>query len=288
MTDYDNKTMPHSKRIVLAIVEWIESCIYSNEKIKINMVARKSGYSLRHMHNIFKKEVGVTIGKYIRLRRITRSALLVRFTNRSIFDISLELNFSSQQSFNRTFTSHFGCAPLQYRSRNYLDTSKLYPPYSTAYKDIKYNIVSGFEINLNIAEYKYDDVVIGERNKKTIETRFKYIMNVLHSHDVAYVASSINLLDSLESKIGVRAYIGFNEKGSTENTLYIHHEKYIKVNFKGIWSEYTNFSYRLYVNSNFVRVDGYDIEEFRLISTNDEGQPIFDINIYIPTVIAPV
>lgn len=286
MTNYDNKTMPHSKRIVLDIVEWIESCIYSNEKIKINMVARKSGYSLRHIHNIFKKEVGVTIGKYIRLRRITRSALLVRFTNRSIFDISLELNFSSQQSFNRTFTSHFGCPPLQYRSRNYLDTSKLYPPYtpfSTTYKDIKFNIVSGFEINLNIAEYKYDDVVIGERNKKTMETRFKYIMNVLHSHDIAYIASSINLLDSLESKIGVRAYIGFNEKDSTENTLYIHHEKYIKVNFKGIWSEYTNFNYRLHVNSNFVRVDGYDIEEFRLISTNDEGHPIFDVNIYIPT-----
>ncbi|HAT1638385.1 AraC family transcriptional regulator [Raoultella planticola] len=46
------------------------------------------------------------------------------------FDISLELNFSSQQSFNRTFTSHFGCAPLQYRSRKFLGISKLYLPYT--------------------------------------------------------------------------------------------------------------------------------------------------------------
>ena len=84
MASYENKTMSHFKIIVLDIVEQIENCIFSNEKIKINMVARKSGYHLRHIHNIFKKEVGVTIDKYIRLRCITRSALLVRFTNRII------------------------------------------------------------------------------------------------------------------------------------------------------------------------------------------------------------
>ncbi|WP_097478677.1 helix-turn-helix domain-containing protein [Escherichia coli] len=104
-------------KIIHDLVEWIESCLRSKTPVKINVIAHKSGYSLRHIHTFFRNEVGFTLGKYIRLRRITQAALLIKFTRKSISDISFVLKFNSQQSFNRSFYNHFKCTPLDYRKK---------------------------------------------------------------------------------------------------------------------------------------------------------------------------
>ncbi|WP_426046018.1 AraC family transcriptional regulator, partial [Citrobacter freundii] len=49
-----------------AIVEWIEENVSSG--ISIDDIVRYSGYSRRHIHEIFKEYVNMSPGQYIRHR----------------------------------------------------------------------------------------------------------------------------------------------------------------------------------------------------------------------------
>ncbi|ELN2846490.1 helix-turn-helix transcriptional regulator, partial [Salmonella enterica subsp. enterica serovar Muenchen] len=97
-----------------AIIDYIENNL---ELMQINTdtLVDYSGYSRRYLQILFKKIMGIPVGKYIQLRRITRAAILLRFTNLTIADISERLFFDSQQTFTREFKKNTGFTPLQYR-----------------------------------------------------------------------------------------------------------------------------------------------------------------------------
>ena len=268
--------------IVEDLVEWIECCIYDNKQIKIDMVARKSGYSLRHIHEVFKREVGITIGRYIRLRRMTLAALLIRFTKKSIFDISIDLNFGSQQAFNRTFTKQFKCTPLEYRARDFFNTSELLPPYTAKYTGLTICEETGIDFYLQAQEYQYEDYIIGERNQEIRSMRYDKIMEILSSHEYAYVASDLSYLKKIDSSIGVISFFGFEVTSSKKEAVHISHDKSATVMFTGTWEEYEKLSRWLYVNSNFSRIDGFDIEIFSLQCQPLQGPPIFNVKICMP------
>lgn len=270
--------------VVNMLVEWIESCIRSKMPMKVEPIARKSGYSLRHLHNIFRDEVGTTLGRYIRLRRITQAALLVRFTNKSLLDISLDLNFGSQQALTRTFVKHFDCTPLEFRKRNFIDTSKLYPPFSNKFNSITFEEVSLNSIYICATNFNYQDTILGSRIIENNNLKKEKILHVLKNKEKAYVVSSWTCLNNLESTIDVKSFIGFEVPSKEESTVLISHENYISSTFKGSWDEYITFSQQLYMNSSFVRVEGYDIELFYLDEDNCtlEGELQFIITFYMP------
>ena len=85
-----------------AITQYIDDNL-EKESIKIDELVNYSGYSKRYLQLLFKSKIGVSVGKYIQLRRITRAATLLRFTNLSISNISARLLYDSQQTFTRDF-----------------------------------------------------------------------------------------------------------------------------------------------------------------------------------------
>ncbi|EIP0297792.1 helix-turn-helix transcriptional regulator, partial [Salmonella enterica] len=97
-----------------AILSLIEDNLENDLNIK--SISCKTGYSSRHIQNIFKKHIGITPWKYIKHRRVTRAALLLRLTSSSIIDIAYRLQFDSQQSFSREFKKISGMTPFQYRN----------------------------------------------------------------------------------------------------------------------------------------------------------------------------
>ena len=116
---------------VNAIVEYIENNL---ELMHINTDAlvEYSGYSKRYLQILFSSIIGIPVGKYIQMRRITRAAVLLRFTNLSIADISERLFYDSQQTFTREFKKNSGYTPLQYRKsklwsfKNMLSCKKIF------------------------------------------------------------------------------------------------------------------------------------------------------------------
>lgn len=77
--------------------------------------AEKIGYSKFYLTRQFKKETGLTIGEYIRKRRLAVSAFLLLHTDYTIIDISLECQFQSQEAFTRAFKELYNMPPGKYR-----------------------------------------------------------------------------------------------------------------------------------------------------------------------------
>ncbi|MFV9998081.1 MAG: helix-turn-helix domain-containing protein [Arsenophonus endosymbiont of Dermacentor nuttalli] len=93
--------------------KWIEDHI--GRIIYLEELAAYSGYSLWHMQKIFKEITGISLGKYIRQRRLARAVNLLRNSSKPIFDIALDFGFGSQSHFTYMFRKEFGITPYDFR-----------------------------------------------------------------------------------------------------------------------------------------------------------------------------
>ncbi len=71
--------------------------------------------SVFQLRKLFKAEIGVPIGQYISERIMHEAEMQVRFTDRSIKDISDSLGFCDQFYFSRCFVAKYGTSPKKYR-----------------------------------------------------------------------------------------------------------------------------------------------------------------------------
>ncbi|BEN11055.1 helix-turn-helix domain-containing protein [Serratia marcescens] len=110
------------------LIEWVE--IHLEKRPNLDEVARISGYSKWHLQRKFKRITGIQLATYIRSRILTRAAVALRITRRSIIDISDELGFDSQQTFTRMFKQRFGTTPNRYRSMEHWDVKNLMPRFN--------------------------------------------------------------------------------------------------------------------------------------------------------------
>ncbi|ENW6032974.1 helix-turn-helix domain-containing protein [Salmonella enterica] len=95
------------------IIHWIEENI--GENISVKDVVNKSGYSTRSVHYLFNGYLGCGIYAYIKNRRLSLAAKLLKMTNVPIIEICSIYHFCSYQSFNRAFSIKFGASPARYR-----------------------------------------------------------------------------------------------------------------------------------------------------------------------------
>jgi AraC-like DNA-binding protein len=100
--------------VIQDILPWIEANL-SDESIRIRNVTERSGYGHWHFQRVFRKQTGINLATYIRIRRIVRAAFSVAFSEKEIIDIAIENGFSSQQNFSRTFKYYFKVSPTTFR-----------------------------------------------------------------------------------------------------------------------------------------------------------------------------
>lgn len=79
-------------------------------------LAREAGVSRTRLAAGFRRTFGVTIGEYMRQRRIERAAeALERQRQQSVLDIALDCGFYDQSHFGAAFRRQIGITPLAYR-----------------------------------------------------------------------------------------------------------------------------------------------------------------------------
>lgn len=101
--------------IVMTLVSWINNNL--QEPLPLVVLSEKSGYSKWYLQKMFKDVTGMTIGRFIRNRRLQKSAVQLVRTNNTIIDISIAYQFGCQQSFTRLFKRRFNITPGQFRRK---------------------------------------------------------------------------------------------------------------------------------------------------------------------------
>ncbi|WP_199746430.1 helix-turn-helix domain-containing protein [Erwinia sp. 198] len=88
---------------------WIEDNI--TERLLLDDVAIKSGYSKWHLQRVFKKNTGISLGFFIKRRKLEFAYHDIMVKEESITDIALKYGFDSLQAFSRAFTRHYRFPP---------------------------------------------------------------------------------------------------------------------------------------------------------------------------------
>jgi AraC-like DNA-binding protein len=87
------------------------------QALDVRAVARVAHVSEAHFSRQFRATFGETPHRYLQRRRVERAMELLRETDRSVTEVSLDVGFNSLGTFSRTFREIVGESPSAYRER---------------------------------------------------------------------------------------------------------------------------------------------------------------------------
>lgn len=100
------------------IADMIRFCeAHFAQAISVPQLAAKMFLSPSRFSKIWKQEMGVSPGEYLRDLRLRRAQTLLKTTTRSASEIALDCGFSDAAQFSRAFKKSFGVSPREYRQR---------------------------------------------------------------------------------------------------------------------------------------------------------------------------
>ena len=128
-------------------LDYVEEHLTDN--ISIDEISNQSYASKSHFQLIFHIVTGITIGEYIRNRRLSLAAQDLLQSNCKIIDVAMRYQYDTQESFSKAFTRFHGIPP----SRVQRGKHKLFNPLST-----NITIQGGFDMSFKmIDEFHFVD-----------------------------------------------------------------------------------------------------------------------------------
>ena len=94
-------------------IQYIEE--HLREELTIREIAQQAALSPFYFQKGFAMLCGMTVGDYIRQRRLSAAGLEVLTTDRKIIDIALEFGYDSPDSFTKAFARFHGLTPAALR-----------------------------------------------------------------------------------------------------------------------------------------------------------------------------
>jgi AraC family transcriptional regulator len=101
------------RRRLTRVVRHIESHLEAD--LTIARLAKVASLSPFHFARAFKSAVGQAPHRYVVARRIERAKELLKRADRSLLDVAIALNFTTQANFTRAFRRSTGLTPGRYR-----------------------------------------------------------------------------------------------------------------------------------------------------------------------------
>ncbi|MCK9208328.1 MAG: AraC family transcriptional regulator [Salinivirgaceae bacterium] len=97
-----------------------------DNSLSLETISKIAFYSPFHLHRLFKAITNETLNGYVTRKRIEKAALLLLHHKEiSIAELSMQYGFNSNSSFTRTFKKYYGVSPIQFRSSNSNNFSKI-------------------------------------------------------------------------------------------------------------------------------------------------------------------
>lgn len=264
------------------ILNYIEDNL--EEELSVTILVQYSGYGRRYLQLLFKKHIGLSLWRYIRYRRITRAAYLIRLTISPLIDIAIRLRFDSQQTFTREFKKVVGCTPLVYRNNIHWDFVPLLSP-----RDIEYTHPAPLDIcfidagNIYGHEFSYEEPL----PKKEFANKLRWSkidQNIENNKDSVWLLTSLLAGEKSYESVKIVTFIGTkNEKPGLDICAY-NQGSYAHARFEGEGEEYSKFINDIYQVTlpyyKLKRNHGVDIEIVDKCGEN------YIFNYYMPVIIS--
>ncbi|EDV1002866.1 helix-turn-helix domain-containing protein [Salmonella enterica subsp. enterica] len=279
------------KTITEFILSWIEENLENN--ITVGQLAAITGYSERSIHIFFKDNCGMTIGKYIRNRRLCRTAFLLKLTSRKITEIAITYGFDSLQSYSREFKKLFSVSPREYRNSDIWDFSAIQPKYLQSHNScpvferctLETQQLHGYQTHYQLAFEKHAEMLSFIKWPALLKTMR------LWEHDI-YCVSSFAPCKQRNNILHVNSFTGMLNDNCIDIARPVKFKtspgEYIKFSFSGDWEQYKRFSFDIYTKTlpryGIVRRAGADIEHFRFRKNYSQcnESAIIEFEHYIP------
>lgn len=104
-----------SRQLVRAVGKYLKE--NESEPVTIQSLAEALAISPSHLRHLFKHELRISLGQYIRLSKSIHAAALIDTTSKSLGQIATACGYSTLSAFSRSFTREMGLSPSQYRHR---------------------------------------------------------------------------------------------------------------------------------------------------------------------------
>lgn len=105
-----------SRQLVLAVGRYLSE--HLAQPVTIPGLAEALAISPSHLRHLFKMELKVSLGQYIRRSKSIQAAALIDTTSRSFSQIAEACGFTTLSAFSRSFAREMGMSPRQYRGRH--------------------------------------------------------------------------------------------------------------------------------------------------------------------------
>ncbi|UFJ41112.1 AraC family transcriptional regulator [Brevibacillus humidisoli] len=185
--------MDYYKRIQQAI-SFIEEHLH--EEMNIAEIASAACFSPFHFQRLFQAITGFSVHEYIRKRRLSVAADLLKQTNTSVLDIALTSHYNSQEAFTRAFEQLFGITPGKYRKADtsvrlqpkidLLDYQKAMKKEINVQKPVTKHLdpieIIGYEYKTNLNYERYFEEIPGFYREFGEQGRYMHIQNKRAPH----------------------------------------------------------------------------------------------------------
>jgi AraC family transcriptional regulator len=118
-----NKSNEIYRSRINKVIDYVNNNL--NKSISLEELASVAFFSPFHFHRIFVAITGETVNNFTNRIRNEKAARLLKFSKKSISDISIECGFSSTSTLSRLFKQYFGISPSEYRNGGKIKNSKI-------------------------------------------------------------------------------------------------------------------------------------------------------------------
>jgi AraC family transcriptional regulator len=118
-----NKSNDIYRKRINKVIDYVNNNL--NKSISLEELASVAFFSPFHFHRIFVAVTGETVNNFTNRIRNEKAARLLKFSKKSISEISIESGFSSASTLSRLFKQYFEISPSEYRNGVKIKNSKI-------------------------------------------------------------------------------------------------------------------------------------------------------------------
>ena len=97
------------------VINYID--LHLEEELTLKNIADIFGRNPSVLSNLFSKEVGVSLTKYIQKTRVQEAVRLFNTTALSVSEVAVVVGYQDFSYFSKIFSREIGCSPREYKVR---------------------------------------------------------------------------------------------------------------------------------------------------------------------------